>query len=174
MIELRPPTVISMVADTSHRDLAVPPSSPRPGAARTSQARSLGAVVIAQAGGLLGIAPWPVRAQPGTRTTSRTCIARTWWPLARGGHGGSRGISICVQDPPQIENRSVLKPGSDYEPTTNHPDGRHDAGRDTITRDRSKVDVRLWHRRVSPKSPALHRRRKTPFYVGREPARAGT
>merc|ERR1712091_181372 len=84
-------------------------------------------------------------------------------------HGAGTGVARYTHlrpRPPQIENRSVLKPGSDYEPTTNHPDGRHDAGRDTKTRDRSKVDVRLWRRRVSPKSPALHRRRKTPFYVG--------
>ena len=103
-------------------------------------------------------------------------IPDMYCPRSHGAGTGGRAVypSASKTPPPKVENRSVLKPGSDYEPTTNHPDGRHDAGRDTITRDRSKVDVRLWHRRVSPKSPALHRRRKTPFYVGREPARAGT
>ena len=64
-----------MVADTLTQRFGSPAELP---AARhiDAPARSLGAVTILQAGGVLGIAPGPLRAQPGARTTSHTCIAR--------------------------------------------------------------------------------------------------
>ena len=95
--------------------------------------------------------------------------------LAASYRRGSRA-ALFPQKPTNYTSQSSRDGGSEALSAWSGPraDGRHDAGRHMKTRDRPRVDVRLWYRRVSPKSPALHRRRKTPFYVGREPARAGT